>query len=80
MNTTNKEIILLVAVGMAALLMGLIIGFLIGVWSGNIGGYDDGVDAGINYSYCIVEETPLYSVVTDEVIDYCWETYVYETG
>ena len=80
MNIDGKEVIMMVAIGLTGLMFGAIFGFFVGIWGGNITGYEDGVEAGINYSNCVVEETPLYSVVTDKVIDNCWETYVYASS
>ncbi len=78
MNIDGREIILMSAIALTGLLLGTIFGFFLGAWGGSITGYENGVEAGINYSVCVVEETPLYGTVTDKVIDDCWETYIYE--
>lgn len=77
MNISGKDLALLAIFGLTGLLLGGILGFVGGVWAGNNIGYEDGIDAGIDYVNCLGELTPLYTEVSDEVIDQCWETYVY---
>ena len=79
MNIDGKEVIMMVAIGLAGLMFGGMLGFVTGVWAGNLNGYDEGIEAGIKYSNCVVERTPLYGIVTDKTLDDCWETYVYES-
>lgn len=79
MEIDGKEIIMMAAIGLTGLMFGAIFGFFVGAWAGSINGYDTGIEAGINYANCLIEKTPLYSEVTDRVIQDCWETYVYDS-
>ncbi len=79
MKVDGKDLLLWISLFLIGVLMGTAFGFVLGVWSGTINGFDEGVVAGIDYSNCVVEETPLYGVVTDRVLDKCWESYVYES-
>lgn len=78
MKLEGKDVIMISAIALAALLIGSIFGFFVGAWAGHSNGYDDGIDAGINYTNCVTEVTPLYGTVTDRILNDCWETYVYE--
>lgn len=79
MKVDVKDLLLGGSLLLIGIFFGGTIGFISGAWAGTINGYEDGIEAGINYSNCITEETPIFSEVTDEIIDYCWELYVYES-
>lgn len=79
MKLDGKDVLLWASLFLIGAFLGGGFGFLAGAWGGTINGYDEGVNAGINYSNCVVEETPLYSVITQEVINECWERHVYDS-
>ncbi len=79
MKIDGKDLLLWGSLFLIGLFLGTGFGFILGAWGGSISGYDDGVNAGIEYSNCVIEQTPLYGEVTDKIIDECTEAHVYES-